>query len=724
MNNVVLDNYRIISTNQLVRAIKEGKSNSERFCFILGSGASASSNIPTGGELERKWLMEMEEDSGFDDIREVAQLLRRGGYLDNDFEDIEKEWKKIKYTKALPSSKYYFDIYKLRFFPNHRNGYHYLEEIMASSNVRPSFGYHTLALMLTDENRDNLVITTNFDNLVEDALFLYTDSKPLVINHELLADFAGDPNIKRPIIAKIHRGIFFDPLNRPEETNELKGTWHDVLMYVFQCYTPIVIGYGGGDNSLMELLSEKSVSMKNGIYWCYVEEKGLPNEKIQKLVQEKKGYFVRTAGFDAIMLAIGNKLFPDKIGAYETEKYLSNRMNEQIINYGKEYKKLAESGKHNVLIGENGQRNQSEDEFKKEIEKITDRDNTLESKRQKLNQMTAWDYRRQGDRYFNLGNYNRAIEFYSQAICKQSNIAHFYNDRGICYKKMHEYGKALADYRKAIELDPEYAEAYNNRGCVYIDMGNYSRAIDDCNSAIKLNPEYAGAYNNRGCAYSNLGQYDKAIDDYNKAIEMNPNYAIAYRNRGCIYNELKMYDLAIVDFNRAIELNSNYAEAYFNRGYAYDKLYQNKKAMADYNRAIKLNAAFTEAYNSRSRIYQRLGEYEKALTDYNIAIELKPKEEVLYNNRGFVFEQIGEFDKAISDFNKAIILNPSFSNPYIHLGGIYKKKEDFEKSIFYFTKAIELNPKLKKAYEGRAKVFRLMGEVNKAILDEKNVAEL
>ena len=65
-----------------------------------------------------------------------------------------------------------------------------------------------MAIMLTDKGRNNLVITTNFDSLVEDALFMYTSSKPLVINHELLADYAGDPNISRPIIAKVHRGIF------------------------------------------------------------------------------------------------------------------------------------------------------------------------------------------------------------------------------------------------------------------------------------------------------------------------------------------------------------------------------------------------------------------------------------------------------------------------------------------------------------------------------------
>ena len=200
----VIENYRIISTNHFVTTVCEGRRNSERFCFIIGAGASVSSGIPMGVTLEAEWMEEMEKSPGFSEVREFAETLRKAGRLEHDFSEIEQAWEAAKKSKQALPSEYYFDIYKLRFFPNHRNGYYYLERVMAHKN--PSFGYHPLALMLTEGSGSNLVITTNFDSLVEDALFLYTDSKPLVINHELLADYAGDPNIKRPIIAKIHRG--------------------------------------------------------------------------------------------------------------------------------------------------------------------------------------------------------------------------------------------------------------------------------------------------------------------------------------------------------------------------------------------------------------------------------------------------------------------------------------------------------------------------------------
>ena len=586
MSEQPIEQYRILSTRQLVKAIRDVDNNSERFCFILDSGASVSSGIPAGGELEFKWMEEMAKDPGFAEIRATAAKLQADKHLDHDFNEIEEAWQKAKKSGTALSSEYYFDIYKLRFFPNHRNGYHYLEKIMA--NAKPSFGYHPLALMLTAAGGNNLVITTNFDSLVEDALFMYTDSKPLVINHELLADFAGDPNIKRPIIAKIHRGIFFDPLNRPEETNELKGKWHDVLVSVFHSYTPIVIGYGGGDNSLMELLLDENVRMKNGIYWCYVEEYGLPNTKIQNLVQQKKGYFVRTAGFDAVMLAIGNALFADKIGVHETEQYLNDRTNTQIENYEKEYKRLTEYEEKINAASAEKEDNQSNHEFKQEIEKIESRGAASESEREQANQMTAWDYWRQGNRYLDLKNYTNAVDCFTNAINKQPATATFYNNRGVAYSNLNERQKAIDDYTKAIELNPDAGSAYDNRGNAYNSLGNYEKAIADYNKAIELNPNDALTYGNRGDAHNDLGEYKKAIADCNKAIELDPDNEISYVNRGDAYHALGEYERATADYNRATELNPQCKEAYLNRAKSYRLLGKEDQASADEAAAAKL----------------------------------------------------------------------------------------------------------------------------------------
>lgn len=613
MHAQVIDEYRLISIKQLVKAVREGKDNSERFCFIIGAGASVSSGIPAGVTLECDWMREMEEWPGLDEIRGIAERLRERKRLEHDFEEIEAAWEETKKSGEPLPSKYYFDIYKLRFFPNHRNGYYYLEKVMADK--KPGFGYHPLALMLTEGSGNNLVITTNFDSLVEDALFLYTDSKPLVINHELLADYAGDSNIKRPIIAKVHRGIFFDPLNQPEDTNELKGRWRDVLVSVFQSYTPIVIGYGGGDNSLMNLLEEDNVRMKNGLYWCYMEKYGLPDQKIQKLVQEKKGYFVRTAGFDATMLALGNALFPEKIGIHEAEEYLNNRTSMHITNYEKEYKRLTGGEGEDHTANSDGPSNESEDEFRKDIEKITERGTVSEQERQKMDQMTAWDYWRRGMRHYELEQYGKAVESFSCAIEKQANVAQFYSERGISYYALRQYEKSIAENDRAIELNPEFEVAYNNRGYAYAKMGEYRKAIADFNKAIALKREYDTAYHGRGYAYDRLGEWKEALQDYNRAIDINPKYAAAYRDRARLYARLSYTYDAMEDLNSAIALYPENAASYTDRGSVYMTLGNYKQAIADFNKAVALKPGAPKPYEERAKAYRLLGDEEAAKAD-------------------------------------------------------------------------------------------------------------
>lgn len=550
MAGQIVKDHQIISVKQLVRAVQEGRGNAERFCFIIGSGASVSSGIPTGATLEYQWMKELEENSGLEEIRENAKKLKE--FLDNDFAKIEADWKKVKDSGSSLPSEYYFDIYKLRFYPNHRNGYHYLEKTMANRN--PGFGYHPLALMLTDGTGSNLVITTNFDSLIEDALFLYTDDKPLVINHELLAEYAGDANIKRPIIAKVHRGIFFDPLNQPDETNELKGRWRDVLTSVFQNYTPIVVGYGGGDNSLMNLLVDDSIKMKNGIYWCYYEKDGLPNDKIQTLIQAKGGCLVRTAGFDATMLAFGNALFPNRIGVHEAEEYLNKRTSARIANYEMEYKRLTELEHKTEGAADREQTSQSEADFKMEIEKMVERTTVSEKARQEQKQMTAWDYWRQGQRFYDLDQYKEAIENYSTAIKMQPHIAQFYIDRGCTYFDLEKDKEAIADFDQAIELDPKNSYAYNNRGFAYLRLGDMKQVILDFEKMIELDPESAMANFTWGIMYTVAKEYKRAMPYLNKAIELDPEFQEAYQFRAEAYRGLGKISEAEADEAMAAKL--------------------------------------------------------------------------------------------------------------------------------------------------------------------------
>ena len=50
-----------------------------------------------------------------------------------------------------------------------------------------------------------------------------------------------------------------------------------------------------------------------------------------------------------------------------------------------------------------------------------------------------------------------------------------------------QHQRAIQDYDQAIRLNPRYAEAYNNRGIAYKNLGQHQRAIQDYDEAIRIN---------------------------------------------------------------------------------------------------------------------------------------------------------------------------------------------------------------------------------------------
>jgi tetratricopeptide (TPR) repeat protein len=91
------------------------------------------------------------------------------------------------------------------------------------------------------------------------------------------------------------------------------------------------------------------------------------------------------------------------------------------------------------------------------------------------------------------------------------------------------WDKAIEYWTNAIKLNPKYDDAYNNRGVAYGKKGLYNEAIEDYTKAIELNPKDADAYNNRGLAYKKKGLHSEAIENYTKAIKINPKDAKAFK---------------------------------------------------------------------------------------------------------------------------------------------------------------------------------------------------
>ncbi|MBI3434397.1 MAG: tetratricopeptide repeat protein [Proteobacteria bacterium] len=204
-----------------------------------------------------------------------------------------------------------------------------------------------------------------------------------------------------------------------------------------------------------------------------------------------------------------------------------------------------------------------------------------------------------------VGDLDRAIADYSEAIRLNAKNVYAYYNRGISRSQKGDQDGAIADYGAAIRVDAKFSRAYNNRGVIFGDRAQFDRAIEDYSEAIRLNPKYFEAYNNRGVAWRNKGDSDRAIADESEAIRIKPDYATAYNSRGVAWAQKGDHDRAIKDYGESIRLEPDSTLAITNRAYALEKKQRYAEALADFRRVLALAPDNREIPNDIKRIDQK-----------------------------------------------------------------------------------------------------------------------
>ena len=113
---------------------------------------------------------------------------------------------------------------------------------------------------------------------------------------------------------------------------------------------------------------------------------------------------------------------------------------------------------------------------------------------------------------------------------------------GIYFALHGNYERALDKFTEAIDGLPQFGSAYAARGDVYLTLGDYELAIADYTSAITIYPDFVSVLYTRGRAYHAIGAPDLASADYANAIEQLPEYAMPYWGLGDLYFEQEQYD--------------------------------------------------------------------------------------------------------------------------------------------------------------------------------------
>ena len=124
------------------------------------------------------------------------------------------------------------------------------------------------------------------------------------------------------------------------------------------------------------------------------------------------------------------------------------------------------------------------------------------------------------------GDYNAAMEAFSELIQLEPNNPSYYYERALLWKHNGDYESAVADLTRALELQPEHPRLLNELAWILSTCGadqirNGRRSVELAQKAVEItkrkNPQ---CLDTLAAAYAETGQFDMAVKAQQQAISL------------------------------------------------------------------------------------------------------------------------------------------------------------------------------------------------------------
>lgn len=139
-----------------------------------------------------------------------------------------------------------------------------------------------------------------------------------------------------------------------------------------------------------------------------------------------------------------------------------------------------------------------------------------------------------------------------------------WNVLGNAYYNLEQYDRAIQAYKEALRIQPEDADAWENLGAAYVNLNQYNQAIQALGVALRIQPVNADAWSYLGRSYFGLKQYDQAVQAFIERVRIESEDAKAWYCLGLAYYFQGQRDKVREIYQTLRKLNPALAEEYFN----------------------------------------------------------------------------------------------------------------------------------------------------------------
>lgn len=529
---------------RFVRLLKQTADEDGQLGFFLGAGCSISSGIPGGASLVRGWLPKLHHQM-------TGKQEPFEQWLPRELPDHREENPAASYAEVMK-----------RLFPQPPQRRAEVERFVLGKD--PAFGYAVLAKLITHKQYAaafNLVLTTNFDDLVADALYLYSQKKPLVVAHESLASFA-ELGRSRPLVIKLHGDALLDPRSLEDETAMLDRGIQSVLGGQLRRRGLIFIGYGGNDRGITRFLQGlPENALEWGLYW--VNEEIPDNEFGEWLKSKPNAHWIRHLKFDELMVLIFEE--------FALEHPDDRRFEQLMTTYHETFSSLTE-----------GVDSREEGDTKRVLQ------SALKST---ADEFSNWWAVELAAREFKKSDPEKSQDIYLRGLVEFPRDAALLGNYAAFLHKREDVKEADRYYKQALKADPTHATNLGNYALFLKTQGDLKGAKAYYEQAVQADPTHANNLGNYAGLLKKLGDLEGANVYYKRALEANPTHANHLGNYAELLKERGDLEQAQKYFERAVEADPAHANNIGNYAQFLKEQGDLKEARDFFKRALEIDPA-------------------------------------------------------------------------------------------------------------------------------------
>ena len=364
-----------------------------------------------------------------------------------------------------------------------------------------------------------------------------------------------------------------------------------------------------------------------------------------------------------------------------------------------------------------------------------------------------------GNKAFQSGNYEEAVEMFSKAIEVNPNEAVYYSNRSGSYASLKNYDKALEDGTKCVQLRPEWGKAYQRKGLAEFYTGDYDAAISTYEEGLKIEPNNAQLKDGLsraqeekqgGGAKGGMDGFaqqmmmklmmnpktreymkDPSFMQKLQAIQTNPQNAAAYMNDPKIMEafQIMFSDMAGgaggSGFNPGANTNMEEEIPESQPKSQPEPKPEPKKESAPVSEGEQAKLLGNEQYKKKN--------FQEAIVHYNKAIELSPTEVLYLNNKAAALIELKDYQEALKVCEEAwkciednnILDFVKRGKILARTASVYNHLEDYQKAVEFYEKSL-LEDNNQNVRDSLKKLQKMMAEleakkyINPEIAEEHN----